>query len=133
MINQAVIEGRLGKDPEVKSFGSTSLVKFSIAHREAWKDKQSGEWKEKISWFNVESRNNVDKLSNQLRKGDLVVCAGKVVVESWTNPDTNQKSNFVKFVANSINKLEAANRDSSNGYTNNNANSNDGESDDLPF
>ena len=100
MINQCTIEGRLGKDPEVKSFGNASLIKFSIAHREAWKDKNSGEWREKISWFNVESKNNVDRLTNQLRKGDLVVCTGKVVVESWTNPDTSQKSNFVKFVAN---------------------------------
>lgn len=124
MINQAVIEGRLGKDPEVKSFGNGSLVKFSIAHREAWKDKKTDEWKEKISWFNVESKYNVDKLANQLRKGDLVVCSGKVVVDSWTNPDTNQKSNFVKFVANSISKLEVPNKTEAGSNSNN---------DDLPF
>ena len=105
MINQCTIEGRLGKDPEVKSFGNGSIVKFSIAHREAWKDKASGEWREKISWFNVESKFNVDRLASEIRKGDLIVCTGKVVVESWTNPDTDQKTNFVKFVATTVSKI----------------------------
>lgn len=129
MINHVTLEGRLGKDPEVQTFkGNETVVKFTLAYRETWKDRNTNEWKEKIYWFNVETRYNVNRLSQQLKKGDLVVLTGKVVVENWLNPETKVKSNFVKVVANNVNKVEIF----KNGGAANTFNG-DGPNDDLPF
>lgn len=53
-LNQVCLIGNLGKDPEIKTFNSGDKVaNFSMAMSESWKDKQSGEKKEKTEWVNV--------------------------------------------------------------------------------
>lgn len=130
MINQVIIEGRLGKDPVVHTFGERSIFKFTLAFRENWKDRKSGEWKEKTSWFNVDAVGASSWIVENLKKGDLVVCTGKVVVDNWENPETKVKSNFVKLVANTVQKIEIIKRSVP---VDSNPGSPDSGSDDLPF
>lgn len=80
-MNKVILIGRLGKDPESKSFANGgSVVQFSMATSETWRDKQSGERKERTEWHNIVIRNeNVAKVAAQfLRKGDEVAIEGSI-------------------------------------------------------
>jgi len=53
-VNKVILVGNVGKDPEVRTFGNGGKVaNFSIATSESWKDKQTGERKEKTDWHNI--------------------------------------------------------------------------------
>ena len=108
MINQVSIQGRLGKTPEVQHIGSRELYKFSIANRETWKDKNSGEWKEKTYWINVEAVFGATKVAAHLSKGDMVNVFGKLVTGSYENAQTGVRTTFTKVVATNIQKIEYA-------------------------
>jgi single-strand DNA-binding protein len=85
-VNKVILVGRLGKDPESKSFANGgSVVKFSLATSETWKDKQSGERKEKTEWHNVVIFNEaLGKIAAQyLRKGSEVYLEGAIETRKW--------------------------------------------------
>ncbi len=85
-VNKVILVGRLGKDPESKSFSNGgSVVKFSLATSETWRDKQSGERKEKTEWHNVVIFNeNLGKVASQfLRKGSQVYLEGSIETRKW--------------------------------------------------
>jgi single-strand DNA-binding protein len=89
-VNKAIIMGRLGKDPEINRTNSGLMVaKFSVATSETWRDKQSGERKEKTDWHNIVVFNeNLAKIAEQfLKKGSLVYLEGKITPRSWDKPD----------------------------------------------
>ena len=85
-VNKVILVGRLGKDPESKSFANGgSVVKFSLATSETWRDKQSGERKEKTEWHNVSIFNEaLGKIAAQyLRKGSEVYLEGSIETRKW--------------------------------------------------
>lgn len=85
-VNKAIIVGRLGKDPESKSFANGgSVVNFTVATSETWRDKQTGERKEKTEWHNIVIRNdNIGKTAAQyLRKGSEVYVEGSIQTRKW--------------------------------------------------
>ena len=85
-VNKVILVGRLGKDPESKSFSNGgSVVKFSLATSETWRDKQSGERKEKTEWHNVSIFNEaLGKIAAQyLRKGSEVYLEGALETRKW--------------------------------------------------
>ena len=85
-VNKVILVGRLGKDPESKSFANGgSVVRFSVATSENWRDKQSGERKEKTEWHNVAIFNeNLGKIASQyLRKGSQVYLEGALETRKW--------------------------------------------------
>jgi single-strand DNA-binding protein len=85
-VNKVILVGRLGKDPETKSFANGgSVVKFSLATSETWRDKQSGERKEKTEWHNVVIFNEaLGKIASQyLRKGSEVYLEGSIETRKW--------------------------------------------------
>jgi len=93
-INQVTIVGRLGKDPEVKSFSNGGrIANFSVATSETWKDKSSGERKEKTEWHNISV--NVDGLvgvvEKYLHKGSEVAILGKLQTRKWQDKDGNDR------------------------------------------
>ena len=80
-VNKVILVGRLGKDPEKRDFANGgSVVNFTMATSETWRDKQSGERKEKTEWHNVVIRNeNIGKVATQyLRKGSEVYIEGAI-------------------------------------------------------
>lgn len=85
-VNKVILVGRLGKDPESKSFANGgSVVNFTMATSETWRDKQSGERKEKTEWHNIVIRNeNIGKIATQyLRKGSEVYIEGALTTRKW--------------------------------------------------
>jgi single-strand DNA-binding protein len=85
-VNKVILVGRLGKDPESRSFANGgSVVNFSLATSETWKDKQSGERKEKTEWHNIVIRNeNIGRVATQyLRKGSEVYIEGAITTRKF--------------------------------------------------
>ncbi len=93
-VNKAIILGRLGKDPLVRSMNNGSeVVSFSLATSEQWQDKNTGERKEATEWHNVvifnEGLGGVAK--RFLRKGSEVYIEGQLQTRKWTDQSGNDK------------------------------------------
>lgn len=85
-VNKVIIIGNLGRDPEVRSFPSGGKVaNLRIATSETWRDKQSGERKEKTEWHSVAiySEPLVRVAEQYLRKGSKVYIEGQLETRKW--------------------------------------------------
>ena len=85
-VNKVIIVGNLGKDPEVRSFPNGGrVVNLVIATSESWRDKASGERKERTEWHNAVIRNeNLGKIAEQyLKKGSSVYIEGQLETRKW--------------------------------------------------
>ena len=85
MINKVIIVGHLGKDPEIRySQDGVAVVNFSIATTETWKDKNSGEKREKTEWHRIVAFRRLGEICGEwLTKGQLVYIEGKIRTQSW--------------------------------------------------
>lgn len=85
-VNKVIIIGNLGRDPEVRSFQNGSkVVNLRIATSETWRDKTSGERKERTEWHSVAIFNEpLGKIAEQyLRKGSAVYIEGQLETRKW--------------------------------------------------
>ena len=93
-VNKVILVGNLGKDPEVRRMTSGEpVVNLSVATSETWKDKSSGEKKEKTEWHRVVIFNeNLAKVAEQyLKKGAKVYLEGALQTRKWTDKDGAEK------------------------------------------
>ena len=93
-VNKVILIGNLGKDPEIRSLGSGDRVaNLRIATSETWRDKASGERKEKTEWHSVVIFNdNIVKVAEQyLKKGSTVYIEGALQTRKWTDKDGAEK------------------------------------------
>lgn len=89
-VNKVIIVGNLGKNPETKTFQNGGKVcNFSVATSERWKDKASGELKERTEWHNISITNEhlVDIAEKFLRKGSKVYIEGQLQTRKWTDKE----------------------------------------------
>ncbi|WP_270374913.1 single-stranded DNA-binding protein [Marinicauda sp. Alg238-R41] len=87
-VNKVIIVGNLGADPEIRRLNSGDpVVNMRIATSEQWRDKQSGERREKTEWHNVVIFNeNLAKVAeNYLKKGSKVYVEGQLQTRKWTD------------------------------------------------
>ena len=85
-VNKVILIGNLGRDPESKSFqNGGKVVNLRIATTESWKDKQSGEKREKTEWHSVAIFNEgLGRIAEQyLRKGSKVYIEGQLQTRKW--------------------------------------------------
>lgn len=85
-VNKVIIVGNLGRDPEVRSFpNGGKVVNLRIATSETWRDKASGERKERTEWHSVAIFNEaLGKIAEQyLRKGSTVYIEGQLETRKW--------------------------------------------------
>ncbi len=85
-VNKVILVGNLGADPEVRSFqNGGKVVNIRIATSETWRDKASGERKERTEWHSVAIFNeNLAKVAEQyLKKGSKVYVEGKLETRKW--------------------------------------------------
>jgi single-strand DNA-binding protein len=85
-VNKVILVGNLGRDPEVRRLGSGEpVVNLRIATSETWRDKASGERKERTEWHSVVIFNeNLAKVAEQyLRKGSKVYIEGQLQTRKW--------------------------------------------------
>ncbi len=93
-VNKVILVGNLGKDPEVRRLGSGDpVVNLRIATSESWKDKASGERKEKTEWHQVVILNeNQGRVAEQyLKKGSKVYIEGQLQTRKWTDQSGAEK------------------------------------------
>jgi single-strand DNA-binding protein len=93
-VNKVILIGNLGKDPEVRRMTSGEpVVSFSIATSETWRDKSSGERKEKTEWHRVVvfNKNLAEVAEKYLRKGSKVYIEGSLQTRKWTDKDGAEK------------------------------------------
>lgn len=93
-VNKVILIGNVGKDPEVRSFNNGGKVcNFSIATSESWKDKQTGERKEKTDWHNVAVFNEglVGIIERYVKKGSKVYVEGALKTRKWQDRDGNDR------------------------------------------
>ena len=93
-VNKVILVGNLGKDPEVRhTQDGRPIVNLSIATSENWKDKQSGERKERTEWHRVVIFNeNLAKIAEQyLKKGAKLYLEGQLQTRKYTDKDGVEK------------------------------------------
>ena len=93
-VNKVILVGNLGADPEIRSLNSGDRVaNLRIATSETWRDRSSGERKEKTEWHRVVIFNdNLVKVAEQyLRKGSKVYIEGAIQTRKWTDQSGQEK------------------------------------------
>jgi single-strand DNA-binding protein len=93
-VNKVILVGNLGKDPEVRRLNSgDQVVSFSVATSETWRDKNSGERKERTEWHNVVIFNeNLGKVAEQYcKKGTKVYVEGQLQTRKWQDQSGNDR------------------------------------------
>ena len=93
-VNKVILIGNLGRDPEVRNFANGGKVcNLRIATSETWKDKNSGERKERTEWHSVAifSEGLVRVAEKYLRKGSKVYIEGKLQTRKWQDQSGQDK------------------------------------------
>ena len=86
-VNKVIIVGNLGKDPEVRFMPNGGAVaNITVATSDSWKDKQTGEQKEKTEWHRVVMFGKLAEIAGEyLKKGSKVYLEGSLQTRKWTN------------------------------------------------
>ncbi len=93
-VNKVILVGNLGRDPEIRSMpNGDRIANLSIATSEQWRDKSSGERKEKTEWHRVVIFNDniVKVVENYVKKGSTVYIEGALQTRKWTDKDGVEK------------------------------------------
>ncbi len=93
-VNKVILVGNLGRDPEVRSMQDGSpVVNLSVATSENWRDKNTGERREKTEWHRVVIFNeNLAKVAQSyLKKGSKVYVEGQLQTRKWTDQSGTEK------------------------------------------
>lgn len=93
-LNRVMLIGNLGRDPEIRTTqDGTKVANLSIATSESWRDKNSGERKEKSEWHRVVVFNErlVEVAEKYLRKGAKVYLEGQLQTRKWTDQGGTEK------------------------------------------
>ena len=92
-LNKVLLIGRLGADPEIKQMvNGKSIARFSLATSNTWKDKNTGERKEKTEWHRVVIFNEglVNVVQQYVKKGAQVYIEGQLTTRKWTDEKSGQ-------------------------------------------
>jgi single-strand DNA-binding protein len=93
-VNKVILVGNLGQDPEARTFSNGGeVVNLRVATSESWKDRDSGERKEKTEWHSVAIFNeNLGRVAkNYLRKGSKVYIEGQLQTRKWQDQSGNDR------------------------------------------
>ncbi len=93
-VNKVILVGNLGADPEIRSLGSGDRVaNLRVATSETWRDRGTGERKEKTEWHRVVifNENLVKVAENYLRKGSKVYIEGSLQTRKWADQSGQEK------------------------------------------
>ena len=148
-LNKVLLIGRLGNDPEIKQMtNGKSVARLSVATSETWKDKNSGERKEKTEWHRVVIFNEgmVRVVKQYLKKGSQVYIEGQIQTTKYTDNNGQEKYSTQIILqgynstltmlgaSNASSKVEdsSMNQDSSSLPSDNNVSSNELD-DEVPF
>ena len=123
-VNKVMLLGNLGRDPEVRTFpNGDSVCNFSIATSTSWKDKDSGEKKEKTEWHNIVMYRKLAEIAGEyLKKGSSVFVEGSLQTRKWQTKE-GQDRYTTEVVADTMQMLGGKdNRNNSSNETDDNYN-----------
>ena len=92
-LNKVLLIGRLGADPEIKQMSNgKSLATLSLATSQSWKDKATGEKKEKTEWHRIVVFNEglVNVVQQYLKKGAQIYVEGQITTRKWKDEQSGQ-------------------------------------------
>ena len=96
-LNKVQLIGRLGKDPECRPVGDSTVCNFSVATNEYWNDKATGEKKESTEWHRIVVWNKQAELAQAfLKSGSQVYLEGKIQTNEWEKDGEKRYTTEVK-------------------------------------
>lgn len=109
MYNKVVLMGNLCRDPELRyTTGGTAVASFSLAVNKKWKDAQSGEAREKVTFVDVTAfKGRGETISQWFKKGDPILMEGELSMDEWEDKNTGQKRTKLKVILNGFTFLPA--------------------------
>lgn len=128
-VNKVILIGNLGQDPEFRTFqNGDKVASFSIATSESWKDKTSGEKKEKTEWHRISVLNQglVKVIESYVKKGSKLYIEGQLETRKWTDASGVEKYTtevVLRPFRGELTLLDS--KGGSSGYSNNDMPSND--------
>jgi single-strand DNA-binding protein len=93
-VNKVILVGNLGRDPEVRNAqDGTKIVNFTMATSETWRDKATGERKDRTEWHRIVIFNDrlADIATQYLKKGMKVYVEGQLQTRKWTDKESGQE------------------------------------------
>ena len=92
-VNKVILVGHLGKDPEVRYMPSGNAVcNVTLATSDSWKDKQSGEQKDRTEWHNLVFYGRLAEIAGEyLRKGSQAYVEGRLQTRKWQDKSGNDR------------------------------------------
>jgi len=117
-VNKVILVGNLGKDPEVRYMPSGGAVaNVTLATAESWKDKQTGEQKDRTEWHNIVFYNRLAEIVGEyLRKGSQVYVEGSLRTRKWQ--DKNGQDRYTTEIIASEMQMLGSRGGSGGGYDN---------------
>ncbi len=109
-VNKVILIGNLGQDPEVKSFQNGGrIANLRIATSESWKDRQTGERKERTEWHSVTAWGKLAEYAAAFRKGAHIMVEGELRAREYSNAQGATVHTY-EIVANTILNLRPGQR-----------------------
>ena len=107
-VNKVILVGRLGAEPESRAFPSGgSICNLRLATTESWKDKQTGERKERTEWHRVTLNNRLGEIAQQyLHKGSQIYIEGRIQTRKWQD-QSGQDRYSTEIVGDSMTMLDS--------------------------
>ncbi len=96
MLSKTILIGRVGNDPDIRAVNGKDMATFSLATSERWKDKESGEKKEKTEWHRIVTFQErlVDVIKKYVKKGSKLYIEGQITSRKWTDKDGVERVNY---------------------------------------
>ena len=145
-LNKVLLIGRLGADPEIKQMvNGKNVARLSLATSQSWKDKNTGEKKEKTEWHRVVVFNEglVNVVQQYLKKGSQVYIEGQLSTRKWkdekTGTDKYSTEILIQGYNSSLTMLGGGNQnniqsqDTKKNFNDDNVSNQDNLDDDIPF
>jgi single-strand DNA-binding protein len=110
--NKVILAGNLTRDPELRYTPSgTAIAKFGLALNRKWKDSQSGEMREEVTFVDVDAFGKQAELIGQyMKKGQPILVEGRLKMDSWEDKQTQQKKSRLGVVMEGMTFLGSGNR-----------------------
>ena len=107
--NKVILAGNLTRDPEMRyTPGGTAIAKFGLAVNRKWKDSQSGEMREEVTFVDVDAFGKAaETIGNFLKKGRPVLVEGRLKLDQWDDKQTQQKRSRLGVVLESFTFLDS--------------------------
>ena len=133
-LNKVMLIGNVGGEPKIIEFENGRMATFSLATNKSWKDKESGEWKNKTEWHKIvaNSQNLINLIEKYLIKGMKLYVEGEIQTRKWTDKEGKDSYSTEIMLNNFSGKIEILDSKKSENLSNDEVD-NQNLDDNIPF